>query len=89
MSTFNIEVVLDVEVEYTCVSKGRPEQGPTYSCGGQPAEPPEFQIDRVMCNGVDILNALSEDTLELLRDHAADDYEDNGPDYEDRSDDDY
>lgn len=89
MSSFNIEIDIAVEVEYTCISKGRPESGPTYSCGGEPAEPPEFQIDRVMCNGVDILNALSEDTLELLRDHAADDYEDNGPDYEDRSDDDY
>ena len=89
MSAFNLEVCLDVEIEYTCVSKGRPETGPTYSCGGEPAEPPEFQIDRVMCNGVDILNALSEDTLELLRDHAADDYADQEPDCEDRSDDDY
>lgn len=89
MSTFNFDLNLDVEVEYTCISKGRPASGPTYSCAGEPAEPPEFQIDRVMCNGVDILNALSEDTLDLLRDQAADDYEDNEPDYEDRSDDDY
>lgn len=89
MSTFNLEVVLDCEIEYTCISKGRPETGPTYSCAGEPVEPPEFQIDRVMCGGVDILNALSEDTLELLRDHASDDYADSEPDYDDRSDDDY
>lgn len=89
MSTFNIELNLDVEVEYTCISKGRPASGPTYSCAGEPAEPPEFQIDRVMCNGVDILNALSEDTLDSLRDQAAEDYESDEPDYEDRSDDDY
>ena len=88
MNTLNIELNLDVEVEYTCVSKGRPESGPTYDCGGQPAEPPEFQIDRVMCNGVDILLALSEDTLELLRDHVAEDY-DAEPDYYDSDDDDY
>jgi hypothetical protein len=89
MSTFPLEISLDVEIEYTCVSKGRPESGPTYDCGGQPAEPPEFEIDRVMCNGVDIRNALSDDTLDLLRDYAEDDYADREPDYDDRSDDDY
>jgi len=25
------------------VSPGRPQRGPTYSCGGEPAEPPEFE----------------------------------------------
>jgi hypothetical protein len=89
MNTLNIEIDLDVEVEYTCISKGRPASGPTYSCGGELAEPPEFQIDRVMCNGIDILLALSEDTLELLRDHVADHYADQEPDYKDRDDDDY
>ena len=89
MSTLNIEINLDVEIEYTCISKGRPASGPSYSSGGEPAESPEFQIDRVMCNGVDILNALSEDTLELLRDYATDDYADQEPDYDYRSDDDY
>lgn len=87
MSTLNTELNLDVEIEYTLISKGRPEQGPTYSCGGQPAEPPEFQIDRVMCNGVDILLALSEDTLDLLRNEVAEDY-DAEPDCDDRNDDD-
>jgi hypothetical protein len=90
MSTFNLEVNIDVEVEYTLISKGRPATGPSYSCGGEPAEPPEFQIDRVMSNGVDIMLALSEDTLELLRDHANDDYSSHcDSDYEDSSDDDY
>jgi len=89
MSTLNTDLCLDVEVEYTCISKGRPATGPTYDCGGQPAESPEFQLDRVMSNGVDIILALSEDTLELLRDHAADDYADQEPDYDDSSDDDY
>jgi len=90
MNTLNLEVCLDIEIEYTCISKGRPASGPTYDCGGTPAEGAEFQIDRVMSNGVDIMPALSEDTLELLRDHAADDYADQEPDYyDDGSDDDY
>jgi hypothetical protein len=86
--TINTELVLDVEVEYTLLSRGYPAQGPTYSCGGQPAEPPEFQIDRVMLGGVNILNALSEDTLELLRDQVAEDY-DAEPDRDYCDDDDY
>lgn len=40
----------DVEVEFT-VSWGAPEQGPTYSCGGQPADP----------DGIDDINVLSID----------------------------
>lgn len=88
MSTLNTELVLDVEVEYTCVSKGRPASGPTYSCGGEPAEDPEFQIDRVMCNGEDIRGALTEDQLDSIRDEVAEDYANDEPDCEDRSDDD-
>jgi hypothetical protein len=87
MSTLNTSVDLDVEVEYTLISKGRPATGPTYSCGGEPAEGAEFQIDRVMSNGVDILLALSDDTLDLLREQVAEDYEAE-PDYEERDDDD-
>ena len=89
MSTLNTELNLEVEVEYTCVSKGRPESGPTYSCGGEPAEPPEFEIDRVMLNGVDVRNALSDEMLDELRNRVAEDYAESEPDYEDRSDDDY
>jgi hypothetical protein len=86
MSTFNEEVCLDVEVEYTCTFKGRPASGPTYSCGGQPAEPPEFNI-RVMYNGQDITTILTEDQLDSLRDKAAEEYANQEPDYPD--DDDY
>lgn len=33
--------------------KGAPEQGPTYDCGGQPAEDPSFDVDDVKINGED------------------------------------
>lgn len=33
----------EVEVVYT-FSPGCPEQGPSYACGGQPADPPEVDI---------------------------------------------
>ncbi len=35
------------EIEYRITSRGAPETGPTYSCGGQPAEPPEWDIEDV------------------------------------------
>lgn len=88
MSTLTYEVVLqDCEVEYTCISRGRPEQGPTYSCGGQPAEPPEFEIT-VRYNGQDITNILDEDVLDDIRDRVEDDYNEE-PDPYDPDDDDY
>lgn len=87
MSTFNSEILLDCEVEYTCVSKGRPASGPTYSCAGEPAEGAEFEINRVMYNGTDIMSSLSEEDLDSLREQAAEEYaEDDGCD--ERSDDD-
>lgn len=89
MSTLNTEVNLDVEVEFTCVSKGRPESGPTYSCGGEPAEPPEFQIDRVMHDGKDIMSLLSDDVLDILREEVAEQYAEEDPDEDRSSDDDY
>jgi hypothetical protein len=88
-SSLTTDICLEVEVEYTCVSKGRPESGPTYSCAGEPAEPPEFEIDRVMYNGTDIKSSLSDDLLEDLREQVAEDYANQEPDYEDRDDDDY
>lgn len=88
MSSFTTEVNLDVEVEFTCVSRGRPESGPTYSCGGEPAEPPEFQIDRVMHDGKDIMSQLSDDVLDVLREEVAEQYDEQGPDEDGRSDDD-
>ncbi len=86
MSTINTSVRLDVEVEYTCIYKGRPESGPTYSCAGEPAEPPEFDI-RVMYNGQDITSVLTDDDLDELRDEVQEDWEDSEPDYS--NDDDY
>lgn len=34
-------------VEYTVTSWGAPESGPSYSSGGEPAEPPEIEIDKI------------------------------------------
>lgn len=86
MSTLNTEIRLDVEVEYTCIYKGRPESGPTYDCGGEPAEPPEFDI-KVRYNGLDITNTLDDDVLMDIRAEVEDDWRDSEPDYPD--DDDY
>jgi hypothetical protein len=33
--------------DYKITSPGAPEQGPSYSCGGQPAEPFEFEVSFV------------------------------------------
>lgn len=80
MSTLTTSVRLDVEVEYKCIYKGAPERGPTFSCAGEPAEPPEFEL-RVMYNGQDITNTLSDDDLETLREEVEEDWEDSEPDY--------
>ena len=69
-----LELTLSYDIEYVCTSKGYPEQGPTYSCGGTPAEPPEFDI-KVMFNGVDIYNQLTESQQEEVYDHVRDDWE--------------
>lgn len=88
MSTLSYDVTLeDCEVEYTCISRGRPEQGPTYSCGGQPAEPPEFEIT-VRYNGQDITAMLDEDEMDDIRDRVLEDYNEE-PDPPDLDDDDY
>jgi len=87
MSTLNIDICLDVEIEYTCISKGRPESGPTYSCGGEPAEAPEFQIDRVMYNGSDIMPILSEEIIADLLEQVAEDYANDEPSCDERDDD--
>lgn len=88
MSILSYDVTLeDCEVEYTCISRGRPEQGPTYSCGGQPAEPPEFEIT-VRYNGQDITAMLDEDEMDDIRDRVLEDYNEE-PDPPDLDDDDY
>ncbi len=32
-------------------TRGYPEQGPTYSCGGEPAQPPDCEVISVTVNG--------------------------------------
>ena len=39
-------IEIDVKVEYD-FTPGRPEQGPSYSSGGEPAEPPEIEVVNV------------------------------------------
>lgn len=35
----------DVQYVFKCTHLGRPEQGPSYTSGGEPAEGPEFEMD--------------------------------------------
>lgn len=42
---------LTMEVEIKMTSKGYPATGPSYSSGGEPAEPPEFEIESITING--------------------------------------
>jgi len=39
------DVQWEVSVTVVCTYRGCPQTGPTYSCGGQPAEGPEFELD--------------------------------------------
>lgn len=57
---------------FCCVSGGRPAQlnGPMEDC--YPAEPPEITIEEVIVSGVDILDILSEETVEGITDQAFD-----------------
>lgn len=57
----------EVRVTYS-MTPGRPEQGPTYACGGQPAEPPEIEIVSVKQNGKEVF--LSDDEMETLEQEA-------------------
>lgn len=43
----------EVVVHYTA-TPGSPERGPTYDCGGTPAEPAEVEIVKVTAAGVEI-----------------------------------
>lgn len=47
----------DPEIEcviYFTFSPGQPERGPTYACGGMPAEPAEVELDHVEPSSPDI-----------------------------------
>lgn len=73
------ELTLSCDVEYECTSKGYPETGPTYSCGGTPAEPPEFNI-KVFLNGTDITTLLSQSQFDEIEQMVADEYSAEEPD---------
>jgi hypothetical protein len=47
-----------------CVTPGSPETGPSYACGGTPADPDEVQIVSIKHNGQPI--ALSDEEEEAL-----------------------
>lgn len=70
---------IELVVTYS-VSPGCPEQGPTYSCGGQPAEPPEVEIIAIKHNGQPFNvsgeeeDALLERAIERSGDDMADEY---------------
>jgi hypothetical protein len=69
----------EVTVEYV-YRPGRPEQGPTYDCGGQPAEPPEVEIIRVTANGIQIEPTEAE--LEAWTTSIAENHEEDEREYE-------
>lgn len=54
---------VELVVTYS-VTPGRPETGPTYSCGGTPAEPDEVEIVSIKRNGQPV--TLSDEEEEAL-----------------------
>ena len=46
LDSLDVLYEVPVEIEYTYLP-GSPEVGPTYSCGGQPAEGPEIHVRNV------------------------------------------
>jgi hypothetical protein len=74
----------DAIAEYT-FHPGYPERGPTYDCGGTPAEPPEVEIVLVTAGGVKIEPTDAEIeawTTEIMENHEPD----AGPDPDDERD---
>ena len=72
-----------VTVHYT-YRPGYPERGPTYDCGGTPAEPPEVEIIRVTAGGVEIEPTEAE--LEAWTTYAMEGHEEDEPDPDDERD---
>jgi len=66
------EVVL-----YYTYHPGYPQRGPTYSCSGEPAEPPEVEIVKVTVDGIVIEPTGAE--LDAWEAYALENHED-GPD---------
>jgi hypothetical protein len=68
----------EVVVEYT-YHPGYPERGPTYDCGGEPAEPASAEILRVTAGGVEIEPTDAE--IEAWEAYALEEHDgDDGPD---------
>ena len=63
---------LEVSVEGT-YTPGSPATGPTYSCGGTPADPPDFEIECVTVQigneTVDLTDALTDNQREAIINH--------------------
>jgi hypothetical protein len=66
----------EVVVYYT-YHPGYPQRGPTYACGGEPAEPPEVEIMKATVDGVVIEPTGAE--LDAWEAYALENYE-GGPD---------
>lgn len=65
------EAETDAVAEYI-FHPGYPERGPTYDCGGTPAEPAEVEIIRVMVAGIEIEPTDAERakwTTEIMENH--------------------
>jgi hypothetical protein len=82
---------LDDEAETTLVieftfSPGYPETGPTYACGGTPAEPPEIEVVSAHRKegGEDypLSDDLAEKIMIWLSENFEDDWEPDYPDYD-------
>ena len=77
------ELLLDVE--FNC-SPFIPATGPTYSCGGQPAEGGEIEVEKILLNGreIELSDKESDFVLNYLYENAS--LEDDGPDPDYRDD---
>ena len=57
MTTLTAETTLEIQITLTgTFSKGCPERGPTYDCGGEPAEPDA--VEDISIDRVDMLRAV-------------------------------
>jgi hypothetical protein len=73
----------EVTIHYTA-TPGTPERGPTYACGGTPAEPAEVEIVRVTVDGVEIEPTDAE--IEAWTTWVWENHEDDSPDPDDERD---
>ena len=72
---------VELVVTYS-VTRGSPERGPTYACGGTPAEPDEVELVSIKHEGKEVTlpDAEEEALLELAQGRAADDLADEAAD---------